>query len=32
VTGVAIPLPALPADFPTRTLDAVVPIEFSLNS
>jgi periplasmic protein TonB len=28
----AQPLPALPADFPTRTLDAVVPIEFSLNS
>ena len=27
----AQPLPALPADFPTRTLDAVVPIEFSLN-
>jgi protein TonB len=26
----AQPLPALPADFPTRTLDAVVPIEFSL--
>jgi len=26
------PLPALPADFPTRTLDAVVPIEFSLQS
>ena len=25
------PLPALPADFPTRTLDAVVPIEFLLN-
>ena len=28
----AQPLPALPADYPTRTLDAVVPIEFSLNS
>jgi protein TonB len=28
----AQPLPVLPADFPTRTLDAVVPIEFSLNS
>lgn len=28
----AQPLPALPADFPTRTLDAVVPIAFSLNS
>ncbi|HET7086743.1 MAG TPA: energy transducer TonB [Rhizomicrobium sp.] len=28
----AQPLPALPADFPTPTLDAVVPIEFSLNS
>jgi protein TonB len=27
----AQPLPALPADFPTRTLDAVVPVEFSLN-
>jgi protein TonB len=27
----AQPLPPLPADFPTRTLDAVVPIEFSLN-
>jgi len=27
----AQPLPALPADFPTRSLDAVVPIEFSLN-
>ena len=27
----AQPLPALPADFPTRTLDALVPIEFSLN-
>jgi TonB family protein len=27
----ARPLPALPADFPTRTLDAVVPIEFSLD-
>ena len=26
----AQPLPALPADFPTRTLDAVVPVEFSL--
>ena len=26
----AQPLPAIPADFPTRTLDAVVPIEFSL--
>ena len=28
----AQPLPALPADYPTRTLDAVVPIEFSLQS
>jgi protein TonB len=28
----AQPLPALPADYPTRTLDAVVPIEFSLNT
>jgi protein TonB len=27
----AEPLPPLPADFPTRILDAVVPIEFSLN-
>jgi len=27
----AQPLPALPPDFPTRTLDAVVPIEFSLS-
>lgn len=27
----AQPLPLLPADFPTPTLDAVVPIEFSLN-
>jgi protein TonB len=27
----AQPLPALPADFPTRTLNAVVSIEFSLN-
>jgi protein TonB len=28
----AEPLPALPADYPTRTLDAVVgPIEFGLN-
>jgi protein TonB len=27
----AQPLPALPADYPTRTLDAVVPIAFSLN-
>jgi protein TonB len=27
----AQPLPALPASFPTRTLDAVVPIEFYLN-
>ena len=26
----AQPLPALPVDFPTRTLDAVVPIEFAL--
>ena len=26
----AQPLPALPADFSTRTLDAVVPVEFSL--
>jgi len=28
----AQPLPALPPDFPSRTLDAVVPIEFSLSS
>lgn len=28
----AEPLPPLPADFPSRTLDAVVPIEFALNS
>jgi len=28
----AQPLPALPADFPTRTLNAVVSIEFSLNN
>jgi len=28
----AQPLPALPADYPTRTLDAVVPVEFSLRS
>jgi len=28
----AQPLPALPADYPTRTLDAVVPIEFALGS
>jgi protein TonB len=28
----ARPLPALPADFPTRTLDAVVPVTFSLNT
>jgi len=28
----AQPLPALPADYPTRTLDAVVPIEFLLAS
>jgi protein TonB len=28
----AQPLPALPVDFPTRSLDAVVPIEFSLKS
>jgi protein TonB len=28
----AQPLPAIPADFPTRTLDAVVPIAFALNS
>jgi periplasmic protein TonB len=28
----AQPLPPLPADFAARTLDAVVPIEFSLNS
>ena len=28
----AQPLPALPADFPSPSLDAVVPIEFSLNS
>ena len=27
----AQPLPALPADFPTRTLDALVPIEFHLS-
>jgi protein TonB len=27
----AEPLPALPADYPPRTLDAVVPIEFYLN-
>ena len=27
----AQPLPALPADYPTRTLDAIVPVEFSLN-
>ena len=27
----AQPLPALPADFPTRTLDALVPIEFYLS-
>ena len=27
----AQPLPPLPADFPSRTLDAVVPVEFSLN-
>lgn len=27
----AEPLPALPADFPTPTLDALVPIEFSLS-
>jgi TonB family protein len=27
----AQPLPALPADYPTRTLDAIVPIEFYLN-
>jgi TonB family protein len=27
----AQPLPAIPADYPTRTLDAIVPIEFSLN-
>jgi len=27
----AQPLPALPADFPTSTLDAVIPIEFTLN-
>lgn len=27
----AQPLPALPADFPGSTLDAIVPIEFSLN-
>jgi len=27
----AQPLPALPPDFPTRTLDAVVPVEFSLH-
>ena len=28
----AQPLPALPADYPTPTLDAIVPIAFSLNS
>jgi protein TonB len=28
----AQPLPTLPQDFPTRTLDAVVPIEFSLKA
>jgi len=28
----AQPLPALPVDFPTRNLDAVVPIEFALKS
>ena len=28
----AQPLPALPADYPTRTLDAVAPVEFSLRS
>jgi TonB family protein len=28
----AQPLPALPADFPSPSLDAVVPIEFSLNT
>jgi protein TonB len=27
----AQPLPAIPADYPSRSLDAVVPIEFSLN-
>ena len=27
----AQPLPPLPADYPTRTLDAIVPIEFYLN-
>lgn len=27
----AQPLPALPADYPTRTLDAIVPVEFSFN-
>jgi protein TonB len=27
----AQPLPPLPSDYPTRTLDAVVPVEFSLN-
>lgn len=27
----AQPLPPLPADYPTRTLDAIVPIEFFLN-
>lgn len=27
----AQPLPPLPADFPTKTLDAVVPVEFFLN-
>ena len=27
----AQPLPALPADFPTRTLDAIVPIAFALS-
>ncbi|MEO7054349.1 MAG: energy transducer TonB [Rhizomicrobium sp.] len=30
--GRAQPLPALPADYPTRVLDAVVSIEFSLNN
>jgi protein TonB len=28
----AQPLPAIPANYPTRTLDAIVPIEFSLRS
>jgi protein TonB len=28
----AQPLPALPADYPTRSLDAIVPIEFSLRA